>query len=425
MIRQIIYLIVFIFSNGFLFSQTEDIWSYKTLNTLSEENPYEAGTSFNTFIASNSLNSSFIYALYGNQYIDNAIKNRVHLKSLNYAGNEDNFNIFFSHIPDSLFGAEGIGYRIGMSYNNHRDIRFTDDLFNLVFYGNRQFAGDTAKLDAQVNFMTYQELQAGLFKNYVNDENSLLIYLSLSLIKGQDFNSINIRNSGLFTAETGEFLDLDLMGSYQFMDTVKTGFSDFNGLGSAINFYLDYTDFNKKYKVNLSVENLGFIRWKNESHTISIDTSMHYEGIEILNMFDYNDSSYFAIQPDSIVTDFFSLTDTNSFTKVLPERVHLSLTKIMADSHFFLTIGMGYIYGANMKLPLFYTRGEYLVNENISFSLLSGYGGYSGFHMGAGAKLNILKEKMCIHISSNNFLGFIFVNNPLSQNICASVSYRF
>lgn len=423
--RLIIFLVVSILNSGFLFSQIDDIWSYRTLNSLADGNRFESGTSFNTFISSNSINGSFIYAITGDQYIDNAIKNRIHLKPLNFAGNEDNFNVFFSHVPDSLFGTAGLGYRIGMSYNNHRDIRFSDDLFNLVFYGNRQFAGDTANLDVQINFMTYQELQAGIFKKYVSDDNSLLIYLSLSLIKGQDFNSINVRNTGLFTAETGEYLDLDLTGSYQFMDTVKSDFSDFNGMGTALNFFLDYTDFRKNYKVNLSIENIGFVRWKNQSHTINLDTNIHYKGIEILNMFDYNDSSYFGIQPDSIVTDFFNHTDTASFTKVLPERIHIAVTGIFADSRLFFTAGAGYMYSANMKLPLFYAKGEYLLNDFFSFSILSGYGGYSGFHLGVGAKLNIMKKKLFINLSSNNFLGFVFVNSPMSQNICAGLSYRF
>ncbi|MFH2142968.1 MAG: DUF5723 family protein [Bacteroidota bacterium] len=424
--KLLIYTIILIITGSSVYSQINDINCFKNIRSLYGDYKFETGASFNSYLSSNSVNNSLLYALFGNQYIDDAVKNRNHLKPVNLAGNEDNLNFYFCHIPDSLFRTSNIGYRIGFTNHNHRDMKFSDDLFNLVFYGNKQFAGDTADMsDFQINFMTYQELQFGIFKKHTIESGSLVYYVGFSFLKGQDYNSVRFRNANLFTAETGEYIDLNVSASYQFIDTVKSSFGDFNGLGTALNFYLDYEDTDNLYNINLSINNVGFIRWKNNAHTINLDTAIHFDGIEIQNIFEYDDSSYFGIDPDSIVTDFFQRTDTASFTKVLPERIHLSITKKMLDQRLLTTLGLGYYYGTNMKLPLFYAQGEYLINDNFSVSILTGYGEYSGFHLGGGLKLKCYKEKIYANMFSNNVLGFILLNNAFSQNIYAGFSYRF
>ncbi|MFH2095333.1 MAG: hypothetical protein ABIJ16_06500, partial [Bacteroidota bacterium] len=226
----------------------------------------ETGATFNTFLSSNSVNSKFVSSLYGKKFIDNEMKASNKLKSNNVIGNQDHGNIYFCHMPEKFLGTDHAGYRIGLVYHNHRDMRFTDDIFKLIFYGNKMFAGKTADLsDFQLNLLTYQEFQMGYFKQSTLNENPFTYYIGLSFIKGQDYNSLRFNEASLYTEETGEYIDLNLSMTYQAMDTVKAELTEFNGIGGAANFYFSYRNEEKKYSWQLTINNVGFIRWNDRA----------------------------------------------------------------------------------------------------------------------------------------------------------------
>lgn len=406
-------------------AQIQDVDNFRYLDRDFSSLNMETGATFNTFLSSNSVNSKFVSSLYGKKFIDNEMKASNKLKSNNVIGNQDHGNVYFCHMPEKFLGTDHAGYRIGLVYHNHRDMRFTDDIFKLIFYGNKMFAGKTADLsDFQLNLLTYQEFQMGYFKQSTLNENPFTYYIGLSFIKGQDYNSLRFNEASLYTEETGEYIDLNLSMTYQAMDTVKAELTEFNGIGGAANFYFSYRNEEKKYSWQLTINNVGFIRWNDRALTIPLDTSLHYEGFEIENILDYSDSTFFDIDPDSIVTDFFGHTDTSDYYKVLPERIHFAFSKEFMNGQLIATIGAGYYYNANNRMPLMYLQGNYFIREHFSVSMLSGYGGYGSFHLGMAAEY-VLKDRYIFSIASSNVLGFILPAHSFSQNIFGSLAFRF
>lgn len=410
---------------GSAFSQVDDLENIQNLHKYFKNNKFETGGIFNTFAESNAINNRFVSALYGKKFIDNDMKSSNKLKPMNYIGNQDNANAYFTHMPDSFLGADNIGYRIGLVYHNGRDMKFTDDLFNLMFYGNKRFAGDTADIsNLQLNLLTYQELQFGIFQQTKIDDNPFTYYIGLSFIKGQEYNSLRFRNATLYTEEIGEYIELDLSMTYQGIDTVKAELLDVNGIGGALNFACMYTDNANNITYSLSVSNIGFIRWKNTAITIPLDTVKRFEGLEIDNVFDMGETTFDEYDADTIITDFFSHTDTSSYTKVMPERIHFSATKTFNDK-LSATLGCGYYYNANARMPLVYASSAYSFSKTIAGSVFTGYGGYGSYQLGLGLRLSFMDDALGVKISSNNLLGLIIPEHSFSQNVYVSLAWRF
>ncbi len=424
----LIKIVVIVILSGFRFysfSQVDDLENIKNLHEKFDESKFETGIVFNTFAESNSINNSFISALYSKKYITNELKNSNRLKSLNYIGNQDNANFYFIHKPEKFLGDNNFGYRIGLVYHNGRDMKFTDDFFKLLFFGNKQLAGDTADLsNLQINLLTYQELQLGIFQQTSINQNPFTYYVGLSFIKGQDYNSLRFEKATVFTEETGEYIDLDLSMTYQGIDTVKSELADFNGIGGAMNFACIYTDKKHSITYSFSANNIGFIRWKNTAITIPVDTTKRFEGVEIDNVFDMGATNFTDYDADSVISDFFDRTDTGSYYKIIPERIHFAVKKEFSPK-FFTTAGCGYYYNANARMPLFYLKSEYKFSGKFRASVFTGYGGYGNYQLGLGIKLYLLKNKLLGSVSSNNLLGLIIPDNSFSQNIYTGISYRF
>ncbi len=212
--------------------------------------------------------------------------------------------------------------------------------------------------------------------------------------------------------------------TYQGIDTVKAELLDVNGLGGALNFACMFTDNKHNITYSLSVSNIGFIRWKNSAITIPLDTVKRFEGLEIDNVLDMGETTFDEYDADTIITDFFSHTDTSSYTKVMPERIHVSATKVFNDK-ISATAGCGYYYNANARMPLIYISSAYKFSNVIGASVFTGYGGYGSYQLGLGLKLSLLKNKASVIINSNNMLGLIIPEHSFSQNVYLSLAYRF
>ncbi len=101
-------------------------------------------------INSTVLNNEFYNFFIRGGYIDQEAKDRISkkLRPSNQLGGDMNFGIYYAHSIDSLFdkARPDLNYFLNISNRWHFDVRFSDDLFNLGFYGNKMFAGQTAKL---------------------------------------------------------------------------------------------------------------------------------------------------------------------------------------------------------------------------------------------------------------------------------------
>ena len=105
----------------------------------------------NYSVTSTAINANFFKSIYTGKFIDTDLKNSAQNKlgAYNLMGADvDAAALYFHKIAPRTFFYAGVGYNIDLG------VQFTDDLFNLAFFGNKEYVGKTADLQgAQVKYM--------------------------------------------------------------------------------------------------------------------------------------------------------------------------------------------------------------------------------------------------------------------------------
>ena len=405
------------------YAQINDLYNYNYLHKI-EAKKHKIDISSNSYYASNSINNSFFNVLLTNNYIDNDLKASNNIQDINYFGSESFNNISYYFVPDTFICCNDFGFKFDLSNVSRINARFTDDLFNLAFYGNKMFAGETAGFtDSFFQSTTYQKFSIGLFKQTYNEGNNLTYYIGASIINGQENKYLSLYRSNLFTEETGEYIDFDMQMKYYYSNEGKTNFLENNGIGGAVNFAIVYENTDKDYIINLSVEDLGYIKWNKNARQTYVDSVYHFEGVEIENVLDYENYSSSEISKDSLMSNVFANTFTNSYTRLLNERINISVSKNLIKDNLFTTLGLGYLYNSGEPKPVFYTRSNYKYNDKVSNYLQVAYGGFTTFQIGIGASFNI--KNFDLTIASNNIAGVVIPDKTYSQSVFVRLGYLF
>jgi len=405
-------------------AQESDVYNYNTFDIPLLSNTTETGAVYNTFLSTNSINYKFANALKNNRYISNDLKKSNNIRTDNFIGNGTNYNVYLISKPGKMFNFSNVGYRIGINYSNFSNFSFTNDFYNLVFYGNKMFAGKAADLSkCKINQLKYYELQLGLFHNHKSKLSEFTFYYGISLIGGQSYNSFYIKRGYLYTSETGE--SIYLYSNIDYSRTQSHNIKDFNGFGISTSFYGVYKAIQKNILLSLAIDNIGAIRWKSNSVLMHTDTTIHFEGVGIDDILNFEPSGYNGLTKDSVIDIIDSKEHNTSFIRPLPLRINLCFTKMsFLNEKLNLSAGVCYYLNANQPLPLFYTRFEYAFNNKLAVNIQPSDGGYSNFMFGMGLSYNF-RNNFFLRIASNNILGLITPKQSFSQNLFCSFAYRF
>ena len=142
----------------------------------------------------------------------------------------------------------------------------------------------------------------------------------ISFLNGNHHLSYIIRNGNLYTAPFGSSINLDYNINTFMTDTSNFSLFTNNGNGIAFDIGLNFNFQNKN--IDLSITDLGFIMWNTSSNTFFTDSSFNFQGIEIENIFDFNDS----ILEANNLTDDIPESKNNSFKSYIPAILHLSVS---------------------------------------------------------------------------------------------------
>lgn len=385
----------------------------------------EAGSIFYYYMGSNSINNQFASAVFKSDFLDEHIKNSNYLKGKNIFGNDLYSNAYVAVMPDSLWGSSRLGYRIGFGTRQFRTVRFADDLFNVVFFGNKDYAGKEAKFNnTKFRLFDFQEFQFGLFKDFDDEDMRVRLYFGLNLLKGQQLQLLNLYSGSLYTAETGEYLDLSTKLSYYTSDQSHKKFSDFNGYGLSCNAYLKIENTKSHCTFTFASQDLGYIVWTKNSYKTNLDSSMHFEGVEISNILSLGQSNIHGLSKDSLMNILYSHNDTIPLQISLPERITMEVQKEWQG--FFKTslIGMNYIFDAGQPFPQFYAMQIAKVNDWLNGGIIANYGGFSGFNAGILLQFHQGKHFSAI-LASGDITGFILPSDPFARSISLNLCYKF
>ncbi|MGL4596448.1 MAG: hypothetical protein ACRCYO_02910, partial [Bacteroidia bacterium] len=206
---------------------------------------------------SDMLTNGFVNKLYLGGYIDTDLKSSVMKRrnSYNVVGATADLGVaavFRFRKPDDIGnGVTEISAKHFMSIrvrDRYRvDGTFGPEAFELAFYGNRPFRGQTADLsDLKFRFLHWQQVQVQLAISQTSG-------FAVSVLKGESFFNGETRKANLFTDPNGYALNVTADFTYQMSDTAKSSFKAWHGTGASIDLYKSfYFGLDKNYVLHLS-----------------------------------------------------------------------------------------------------------------------------------------------------------------------------
>ena len=243
--------------------------SQENTENIVQKNNHKIQWETNFIIESNALNYKFLNTILYRGHITDDMKTT-------WINKGDENNIIHSEIRNTLSYTYHLSKKsIGFVVANVDIINanFTDDLLRLGFEGNFQYQNTTLNLSkTNIRASRFQQYKI----KYESNLNNIKINGGISYLSGDYHVSYIIEDGYIYTAPFGSYLDI----SYN-MNAFITDTSDFslfanNGNGLAVDFSTDFRI--KKYNINISLSDLGFIIWNPSSLKISTDSTFSFSG---------------------------------------------------------------------------------------------------------------------------------------------------
>lgn len=372
---------------------------------------------------SNVLYNDLVTSLYQGKNLDRDTRTHSQdaLNGRGRAGYELGFRASYTW-GDSLFGKAHWSPRISLAHQSVMGMRFSDAVYDLTFFGNAAYEGQTAALgNSAFEQLAYQTVAFGI------EDRRTGTFVELALVNGQYLNTGDIRTADLFTGADGRYLDLDLDGSYHRSDTGSTGFGRSNGMGAAVSlaWHHPLALFGHPALLELGAVDVGFIAWGSRSLQLEKDSTIHYEGIAVSDVLDL----------DGLLVDTGELQDSlglglepGSFVRPLPFRLHGGLRMGRSKGRFArqddllysLTVDQIYLPG---YLPLGTFARRFFLSSTWSTEVAVRYGGFGGLRAGLDVEAR-LGPWLQAHLQTQNLIGS-FSDQAMGRSVIVGIAMRW
>ncbi|MFI5164878.1 MAG: DUF5723 family protein [Bacteroidia bacterium] len=375
------------------------------------------------FIASNAIMNDFILAFYSGKFINDVLKNEssdnLHLS--NRLGGATKIGLTYTY--HSLQGKSKPVFSFSFFDRNNLDVKFSDDLFRTVFYGNKNFAGETAQLgNFQLNLLHYQQFRFGC--KWKGDATHGSFGFAVSVLSGNQNIYIHANKADMYTSPDGQYIDLALAMQMQQTDTAHKNYLGQNGMGLSTDLFYEmpYIVWNKPGKIIFEVSDLGFIRWNNNSMTHSVDSSYHYEGVNVNDILHTSGGTIPKLNIDSVI-DKNTRYERRAYTTKLPFYFNVR-TRTWYGKQFSLEKGISFLFNSFAK-PYYFLKLHYSTRkQNAEFAYTIGYGGYGRFNSGIEARLDFAKH-YSLHIADNYLFSGIPSQTANGMGVFVKVVRKF
>lgn len=371
-----------------------------TLCVNAQNNFFTSDTASNQFVqnsyggvASTGIPQEFMNKFIFPGFIDKSLKDEAsnNLKDENIFGGEFTTNLNLYLKPGSL--TKNSFWGIGIGTNVEGNLNFTKDLFNLIFYGNQPYAGETLNLNnTSFESLSYSYLDFTLGITAKKTKSTQSYWIDLGLIVGHNFTSFNLPTASVFTEENGDYLDITIKdGVMAYSDAL--GFVQ--GIGGKLN--LNYNYKSEHTRLLVQAKNIGGISW-NSVTSYKIDTTLRFDGVDVSNIFGFSDS---VLNRVTTIDSLVNKTTGREF-KMLPVDFNVYYKKEFGQLAF----------DANARYRLFtnynpYLRlGAYYKLAIFTPGVTVAYGGYGATQVGINTELNFMKNLKII-LGTNNILGAV------------------
>jgi hypothetical protein len=369
------------------------------------------------------LTTKFLTKFYRGGYIDREMKDEVldRTKMKNRMGANVNMGIFAAFRPDSFLHKTNYSFFFSVQDRQHFNCSYSRDLFKTGFYGNAQFAGTTADFSGfNMTLLRYQQVQVGMFSSQL--DSAARWGIGLSFLKGEQYAAVFAEKAELFTSEDGQYIDFNTSIQAASSDTANTGLGAFNGYGASVDLFFE-APFKSRIgysKLRLSVQDIGLIRFNENSLYLNQDSLFHYTGFNITSVYDLQDSTFTSTSQDSIAGRIIPFKK-QAISVTIPATLNLSV-ETQLSKKFVLTKGLRYIFNGNFNLQV-YLRGGYAISKSALVTAHVGYGGYGNLYYGLGTRLRF--KSLYIYAGCNDIQGWVTPNRAAGQSAYLSLIKNF
>lgn len=385
-------------------------------------NDWDAGYSVGAYgryqVASNNITSNLVWGAFQGHELNRNQRERAssYLFNMNRLGVDLDYGIFAKHLPDS---SKGLGWYINIADRTHANARFSRDFFNLVMFGNAQFADKTVDLSGlELNFMTYKQFEVGILKSISHGKGKWNLGLGLSLLTGNRDLHFKLNEASLYTHPDGEYLEGTVKGEIRSSSLASTQYFDANGLGFSTALNIGYEA--KKFGIRLQTDDLGFISWSQHLKETELDTAFTFEGIEVQLL---SSDPFSTFNADTILSGLVTKLEPRKYTTVVPGRLRLEGFYRVNDKDLRLYLGVqhrfapGYVpysyVGVSSPLPAgFFIDGRFA------------YGGFGSWNLGLelAKKFGNVFE---VRLGTNNLEGYVLPMFGTSQSAYVTLRANF
>lgn len=380
----------------------------------------------NFLFESNGLNYSFLNDILYTGYITNDKKEQW----INM-GNKNN-HLAFELANGLIYKNVNLNLEFSILDKNILRASFTDDLMRLGLYGNFNYQNQSLNFsNTFIQTTRFQQYRL----NYTHNIGSVNISSAVSFLAGNHHSSFVINEGQLYTGTNGTSLDISYDMNVFVTDTSNLNIFANNGNGIALDLEADLMI--KNFKLNVYLKDLGYINWKEKSTIARADSNFTFNGIEIENIFDFNDS----IINDQFNTSNAYNTKNEKFKSYIPANFGFSVMRPIT-SKYFKSVSLGLNtkwqpYYDNTPLsfskieqgfsesgykPMFWVSNVSIFKGSTIYSSLS-YGGYTndinlGLAFSFGQKFNFT-------IGSTHLEDIIIRKNSNALSIYFNTSLNF
>jgi hypothetical protein len=366
---------------------------------------------------SNAVQTNFVHAILLNKSLDASIKEGTFrkLKKKNLYEDEINAELTYAHYVEHCKFLGKHYFFVSYKFRNMRNMKFDKEAFQLIFTGNKQFEEDTINIANTVfDYTGFNQYQIGINKIYEKESKTYTFGAALSLLQSPVNINLRARNSSIYTALDGEYLDVKYNMAVNQANQGPPEFFSFKGTGLGLDLNFGYFN-NQKNAFRISATDLGFIKYTKDINNLKADSNLRFEGIQIDNILHYTQPSIFTnFEADSLFKILNVRATKKAYTNMLASTFQASYSQFILHKKGLLTLGVQYKMLPNYY-PLIYAKFSYQLAHGFIPSASASFGGYSYYNI--GAELSKTFRFGVVSVGSTNLLGVFLTNHFTSSSI--------
>jgi len=418
-------------STQYRIEKKEHVWplvynySSSSINNLFNEDMRQGARTrvnidFDYAANSSSAPMNFVYALLFRKPITTAMKDRMDNNMKSNLKFEDFMKTGFT-IRHHLKKWDG---EIFFSYH-HRQLRnvfATKDMYELLFYGNARFAGQTADIsNLRVQNFIYNQYTGGIKKKIDYGKYQMDFGVSLSLLQVINQQDIRTKQASIYTSEDGDTIRVNYDLSF---NTAREGANTFfqrNGLGASGDFHLGFMNSNK-WKLSIDVTDVGYMMFRKTPINYSAAKTVEFRGIVIPDLLHFSSQTFDTLNLDSAVRSYLPSKTTNQYSLFFPFSACVVFSKPLLNDKLVLNFGLQY-----RNLPNYYAYGyvkaNYFIKSDMVFSVSGGGGGYSWFNL--GIEFSKRWKYFDFTLGTSNLLGTVIPSHYTGNSVYLRLGSSF